>query len=427
MRALRVDRKQDIYWSNTQPLNPPHRSGNIRSIDAKGFKGIKPWPEVIKAQRAAASLVAGRSKDLLVGVKPGNEQAAQAALKALQVSIDELGAAADVQDRFAAVTAQIGALKSLDRLGTLEVAAFPYAPTGDYKEIPRLLGRAEVELTIKSARTGRTGQLNAILDGFSAPLTAGHFTDLVAKGALDKVEVTNTDESSVSFAANGAGACIWMDGWICACVVDWVAHHVGQSYLHAHNTGKAPARKLPLEILVAGDKVGKPGREEYSHWVLYCSYVHPFPVIQEPSYGETLEEQGLYKATPVLPFSACKSLPFFVSMSDLGPLSPTDKCALSPSSNALLRRDAGFAAPARRPQRRGHRGVLSEGRPKLHPGGAQHIGRLLCSLWVCGSGPGHSGRAGEGGCHRKRKGGVRVGVPEAAVASRPRRAASTSQ
>ena len=96
-------------------------SGNIRSIDAKGFKGIKPWPEVLKAQRSAAGLLGGRSKDLLVGVKPGNEQAAQAALESLKQSVDELGAAAEGQDRFAAVNAQVKALKALDRLGTLEV------------------------------------------------------------------------------------------------------------------------------------------------------------------------------------------------------------------------------------------------------------------------------------------------------------------
>lgn len=96
-------------------------SGNIRSIDAKGFKGIKPWPEVLKAQRSAAGLLGGRSKDLLVGVKPGNEQVAQAALESLKQSVDELGAAAEGQDRFAAVNAQVKALKALDRLGTLEV------------------------------------------------------------------------------------------------------------------------------------------------------------------------------------------------------------------------------------------------------------------------------------------------------------------
>lgn len=96
-------------------------SGNIRSIDAKGFKGVKPWPEVVKAQRAAAGLLAGRSKDLLAGAKPANEKSAQAALESLKQSVEELGNAAEAQDRYAAVNAQVKALKALDRLGTLEV------------------------------------------------------------------------------------------------------------------------------------------------------------------------------------------------------------------------------------------------------------------------------------------------------------------
>lgn len=112
--------------------------------------------------------------------------------------------------------------------------AFPFKPTEDYKEVPRLLGRAEVEFEVKGARTGRSGQMHAILDGFSAPLTAGHFADLVAKGAFDQVKVTGTDESSVSFAANG----------------------------------KAPARKLPLEILVVGDKVRTVKRVAIDSWML---------------------------------------------------------------------------------------------------------------------------------------------------------------
>lgn len=239
-----------------QPPPPPPQTfqeggGNIRSVDAKGFKGIKPWPEVLKAQRAAAGFLGGRSKDLLVGVKAEKEQEAQAALDLLKKSVDELGAAAEAQDRFAAVSAQIHALKALDRIGTLEVAGFPFTVPDEYKGLPRLLGRAEVEFTVKSARTGRTGTMDAVLDGFSAPLSAGGFADLVASGALNKIGVTNTDESSVSFSANG----------------------------------KAPARKIPLEVLVAGDK--------------------------EPSYGETLEEQGRYQARPVLPFSAYGTLALF--------------------------------------------------------------------------------------------------------------------
>lgn len=126
---MRLDQAQSLRVSrhavtSDNVRNPPQKhthAGNIRSIDAKGFKGIKPWPEVVKAQRFAAGMLAGRSKDLLVGVTSGNEQAAQAALESLRQSVDELGAAAEGQDRFAAVNAQVKALKALDRLGTLEV------------------------------------------------------------------------------------------------------------------------------------------------------------------------------------------------------------------------------------------------------------------------------------------------------------------
>lgn len=225
-------------------------SGNIRSIDAKGFKGIKPWPEVQRAARGASGLISGRSKDLLKGVKPADEKAAQAVLADLNVRVDALGAAADAQDRAAAVQSQVQALLRLEQLGNLEVAAFPYTPpTNDYPDVPQLLGRAEVEITVSNKKTRETNQMYAILDGYSAPLSAGHFVDLAAKNAFDKTKVVATDESSVTFAADAA---------------------------------KAPKRTVPLEILVEGDKA--------------------------PSYGETLEEQGRYQARVTLPFNAYGTL-----------------------------------------------------------------------------------------------------------------------
>lgn len=118
------------------------------------------------------------------------------------------------------------------------MSAFPFSPpTSDYPDVPQLLGRAEVEITVSNTKTRQTNQMYAVLDGYSAPLNAGHFVDLAAKNAFDKVPVTATDESSVTFAANAA---------------------------------KAPKRHVPLEILVEGDRA--------------------------PSYGETLEEQGRYQA-----------------------------------------------------------------------------------------------------------------------------------
>jgi len=219
-------------------------SGNIRSIDAKGSKGIKPWPEVQRAARSASGTIAGRGKDLIKGAT--DEKAAQTVLADLNIRIDQLGAAADAQDREAAVTAQIQAMLRLEQLGTLQVAKMPFSPpTADYPDVPQLLGRAEVEITTRASKTRQTRQMYAVLDGFSAPLTAGQFVDLANKRAFDNTKVVATDESSVTIAADAA---------------------------------KAPKRTVPLEILVVGDK--------------------------EPTYGETLEEQGRFKERTVLPFNA---------------------------------------------------------------------------------------------------------------------------
>lgn len=96
-------------------------SGNIRSVDTKGSKGIKPWPEVIKGQRAATAILSTKNNDLLKGVKPSDEKEAQAALAAIKEGVYNLGLAAETQDRAGGVAAQVSALRALDRLGTLEV------------------------------------------------------------------------------------------------------------------------------------------------------------------------------------------------------------------------------------------------------------------------------------------------------------------
>lgn len=223
-------------------------SGNIRSVDAKGTKGIKPWAEVLKAQRAASAVVNSKASDLLAGVKPADKAEADATYAALTASLKELGDAAEQQDRAAAVHAQVTALRAVDRLGALEVKGFPFEVPSEYQGLPRLMGRAEVQLTVRAAKTGKTSQMVALLDGFSAPLTAGAFLDLAGSSSFTQVPVKYTDESSVVFGAKDP----------------------------------SKANKVPLEVLVEGDK--------------------------EPSYGETLEEQGRFKEKPVLPFNCYGTL-----------------------------------------------------------------------------------------------------------------------
>lgn len=231
-------------------------SGNIRSIDSKGSKGIKPWPEIQKAARSASGTIAGRGKELIKGAT--DEKAAQAVLTDLNVRIDQLGAAADAQNREAAVTAQVQALLRLEQLGTLQVPTMPFQPpTVEYPSVPQLLGRAEIEITTRAGKTRQTRQMYAILDGFSAPLSAGQFVDLAQRKAFDQTKIVATDESSVTITADAV---------------------------------KSPKRTVPLEILVEGDK--------------------------EPTYGETLEEQGRFKERVVLPFNAYGTLAMLHPLDD---------------------------------------------------------------------------------------------------------------
>ena len=50
--------------------------------------------------------------------------------------------------------------------------------------LPRLLGRAEVELLVAKRDSLLPARLTLVLDGYSSPFTAGNFLDLVQRGEL---------------------------------------------------------------------------------------------------------------------------------------------------------------------------------------------------------------------------------------------------
>jgi peptidylprolyl isomerase len=129
------------------------------------------------------------------------------------------------------------------------VKQFPFEVPADYSNLPQLKGRATVEF-----KTNK-GDLTVVVDGYSAPVTAGNFVDLVQRGFYNGLEFTRSEESY--FLQTG----------------DPVGKDVG---FIDPTTGKY--RAIPLEVLVQGDKA--------------------------PTYGITLEEAGRYVDMPVLPFSA---------------------------------------------------------------------------------------------------------------------------
>jgi len=227
-------------------------SGNIRSVDAKGQKGIKPWDVITKAHKAAEAYLANNEDKMIAAVQPKFKGEAGALVAALRADLADLGAAA----------ARREALDRLDELGTMMVkAGFPGAPDEEVA-VPKFAGRAVVEMRVSIAKTQKTEPVKTmkiILDGVNAPYSTGNFLDLVSKGFYDGLPVTFVDESTV-LSGDPPGP--------------------AQGYEPRGPAGGP--RTLPLELRAEGDR--------------------------EISYGETLEEQGRFTAKPVLPFSAYGAL-----------------------------------------------------------------------------------------------------------------------
>ncbi|KAL5736242.1 hypothetical protein ACOSP7_030712 [Xanthoceras sorbifolium] len=103
----------------------------------------------------------------------------------------------------------IGLQSSLDTVAELELLQAPglsFLLPEQYLKYPRLAGRGTVELTIEkgdgstfSPEAGgeqrKTATIQVVLDGYSAPLTAGNYAKLVIDGAYDGARLSCTDQA----------------------------------------------------------------------------------------------------------------------------------------------------------------------------------------------------------------------------------------
>jgi hypothetical protein len=73
-------------------------------------------------------------------------------------------------------------MRALLRLGNcLPSPKFPYdvCKAIACDGLPRLMGRAEAEMVVERGSSSKPIRLTLMLDGYSAPITAGNFADLV--------------------------------------------------------------------------------------------------------------------------------------------------------------------------------------------------------------------------------------------------------
>ncbi|MEG4147340.1 peptidylprolyl isomerase [Microcoleus sp. Pol12B5] len=209
----------------------------------------KRWGPISSDVSKASRILNLRESDLLESIPDAKKPEAEALVAGVKEKVAQLEKAVEAKDRDKVIDLKATILGSVGEIEELMVTKFPFEVPAKYANLPQLKGRATVAVQTEK------GEITVVLDGYSAPVTAGNFVDLVDQGFYDGLPFIRSEESYVLQTGDPEGK---EEGFIDPA------------------TGKY--RNIPLEVLV---------REE-----------------KEPIYGITLEDAGRYRDEPVLPFSA---------------------------------------------------------------------------------------------------------------------------
>lgn len=229
--------------------NKPVRElqGSLEDISNQ-LRANRRWGAVSK-DLSKASRILNNPAQILASVPEANKPQAEALISELKSGVTSLEEAAKTKDKEQILTKRANLLNLVGDLEDLMVQGFPFEVPKEYSNLPQLKGRATVEM--KTTK----GTITLVVDGYSAPVTAGNFVDLVQRGFYDGLPFTRAEESYVVQTGDPPGKEV---GFI--------------------DPKTKKYRAVPLEILFEGDK--------------------------EPTYGITSEQAGRYTDLPVLPFSA---------------------------------------------------------------------------------------------------------------------------
>ncbi len=229
------------------------------SEDLRGSR----WSAIAKATSRTQFLVSNKKNQILSSIPEENKEKAVNLLSNLKEELNELGQIVNEKNKVSFIKVRRQSLKTIDNLESLLITNnFPYKIPSEYDTLPRLLGRATVE--IKTSK----GNMSAIIDGYNAPLTAGAFIDLSLKGFYDGLPINRAEEFFILQTGDPKGEEI---GYV--------------------DPDSNQMRKVPLEIRT--------------------------PSFEDTLYGETFEDVGLYTETPTLPFATLGTLGWAHSDYDL--------------------------------------------------------------------------------------------------------------
>jgi peptidylprolyl isomerase len=229
--------------------NKPVRElqGSLEDISNQ-LRANRRWGAVSK-DLSKASRILNNPAQILASVPEVKKPQAEALISELKSGLTSLEEAAKTKNKEQILTKRAELLNLVGDLEDLMVQGFPFEVPKEYSNLPQLKGRATIEM--KTTK----GTITLVVDGYSAPVTAGNFVDLVQRGFYDGLPFTRAEESYVVQTGDPPGKEV---GFI--------------------DPKTKKYRAIPLEILFEGDK--------------------------EPTYGITSEQAGRYTDLPVLPFSA---------------------------------------------------------------------------------------------------------------------------
>ena len=212
------------------------------------------WPALTKTVTKCQSLFKKYNRSILEKIGNDNKAIAEEILNDLKTDLDSLTEIAKTKDKYTFINIR---KEALEKIGELEKfflpTKFPYEIPSEFDDLPRLLGRANVKIITTK------GNMEAIIDGYNAPLTGGAFIDLVSKNFYNDLPINRAEEFFVLQTGDPKGDDI---GYV------------------DPETNKQ--RQVPLEIRVPGEP--------------------------ETFYNETFEDLGFYTETPTLPFATLGTL-----------------------------------------------------------------------------------------------------------------------
>ncbi len=212
------------------------------------------WPALTKTVTKCQSLLKKYQSKIIQELPNDKKKIAEKTFLELKDDFDSLQDLSKSKDKYSFVSTRKDAL---DKIGGIEEYflpnEFPYSIPQEFDNLPRLLGRAKVNIETSK------GNMQAIIDGFNAPLTAGAFVDLSSKNFYKDLPINRAEEFFVLQTGDPIGEAI--------------------GYIDPETNEE---RHVPLEIRIPNEN--------------------------NTFYNQTFEDLGFYTETPTLPFATLGTL-----------------------------------------------------------------------------------------------------------------------